>query len=59
MHKIVVGDWRDNEKDPMQVVSGAMGKEKVHYEAPEADRLEKEMKLFLKWFNSDISIDTV
>jgi len=59
MHKIVVGDWRDNEKGPMQVVSGAMGKEKVHYEAPEANRLEKEMKSFLKWFNSDISIDTV
>jgi Fic family protein len=59
MHKIVVGNWRDNEKGPMQVVSGAMGKEKVHYEAPEADRLEKEMKLFLKWFNSDISLDTV
>jgi Fic family protein len=59
MHKIVVGDWRDNEKGPMQVVSGAMGKERVHYEAPEADRLEKEMKSFLKWFNSNISIDTV
>ena len=59
MHKIIVGDWRDNEKGPMQVVSGAMGKENVHYEAPEANRLEKEMKLFLKWFNANNSIDAV
>ncbi|MFI5151576.1 MAG: Fic family protein [Bacteroidia bacterium] len=59
MHKITVGSWRDNEKGPMQVVSGAMGKEKVHYEAPEATRLKKEMKLFLDWFNADNSVDAV
>jgi len=59
MHKIVVGNWRDNEKGPMQVVSGAMGKEKIHYEAPESKRLKKEMKLFLKWFNSNNNIDAV
>lgn len=59
MHKITVGNWRNNEKGPMQVVSGAMGKEKVHYEAPQSDRLQKEMKLFLKWFNSADSIDAV
>ncbi len=58
-HKIVVGNWRDNEKGPMQVVSGAMGKEKIHYEAPEATRLKKEMKLFLDWFNSNNSLDAV
>ena len=58
-HKIVVGNWRDNQRGPMQVVSGAMGKEKVHYEAPEANRLKKEMKLFLNWFNSNNSLDPV
>lgn len=58
-HKIVVGNWRDSKKGPMQVVSGAMGKEKVHYEAPEATRLKKEMKLFLDWFNSNNSLDAV
>lgn len=59
MYKIVVGNWRDNEKGPMQVVSGSMGKEKVHYEAPESNRLKKEMKVFLDWFNADNSLDPV
>lgn len=59
LYKITVGDWRDNEKGPMQVVSGAMGKEKVHFEAPEAKRLEKEMKLFLKWLNKKDDLDAV
>ena len=59
MHKIIVGNWRDSEKGPMQVVSGAMGKEKIHYEAPDADRLENEMRLFLKWLNTNTSIDLV
>lgn len=58
MTKIVVGNWRDNSKDdPMQVVSGAMGKEKVHYQAPDSEKLGKEMKLFLDWFNSDQNLD--
>jgi Fic family protein len=60
MHKIVVGAWRDNKNDdPMQVVSGAMGKEKVHFEAPEADRLSTEMNQFITWFNEDSSMDAV
>lgn len=60
MHKIVVGAWRDNKKDdPMQVVSGVMGKEKVHYEAPDADRLPTEMKTFINWFNENANIDAV
>ena len=46
MYKITVGNWRNNKNGPMQVVSGAMGKERVHYEAPDAKRLEQEMKLF-------------
>jgi Fic family protein len=43
----------------MQVVSGAMGKEKVHFEAPEADRLEEEMRQFISWFNEDKHMDPV
>ncbi len=43
----------------MQVVSGPIGKEKVHFEAPDADRLEKEMHAFLKWFGNNDDIDPV
>jgi Fic family protein len=59
MNKIRVGDWRGDQLGPMQVVSGAMGKEKVHYTAPEASRLEKEMHQFIKWFNTDKSMEPV
>jgi len=52
MRKIVVGRWRDNtDDDPMQVVSGAMGKEKVHFEAPPSNVMQKEMSGFISWFN--------
>ena len=50
--KIIVGDWRDDSTGPMQVVSGPMGKEKVHYEAPSANNLEEEMHKFLTWFET-------
>lgn len=59
MHKITVGHWRKNDKGPMQVVSGPMGKARVHYEAPDSDRLDKEMKLFLGWFNANNQTDPV
>ena len=60
MHKIVVGAWRDNlPHDPMQVVSGAAGKEKIHYQAPAAELLPDEMKKFLHWFNTADNIDPV
>ena len=59
MHKITVGEWRGDEHGPMQVVSGAMGKEKVHYTAPEASRLEEEMKRFIEWFNTDKNMEPV
>jgi Fic family protein len=60
MHKIVVGAWRDNTSDdPMQVVSGPMGKEKIHYEAPRAELLPDEMNKFLNWFNEISSMDPV
>lgn len=52
MRKIVVGAWRDDAKGPMQVVSGPGGKEKVHYEAPAAARLDQEMSTFLTWANN-------
>ncbi len=55
-HKIQVGTWR---KGQMQVVSGPIGKEKVHFEAPSADRVEGEMKQFLKWYNEDTEQDFV
>jgi Fic family protein len=49
MHKIKVGGWRES-KEPMRVISGPIGREKVHYEAPPSVALDKEMDLFLKWF---------
>jgi Fic family protein len=51
LSKIVVGDWRCD-KEPMQVVSGPIGKERVHYEAPPADTVAGEVKKFLTWFRS-------
>lgn len=53
MSRIVVGDWRTQQSGPMQVVSGPIGRERVHYEAPAADRLENEMQAFLGWLNGD------
>ncbi|MEL6987760.1 MAG: Fic family protein [Bacteroidota bacterium] len=53
MFKITVADWRTDEKGPMQIVSGPMGKEKVHYTAPEASLLSREMDQFLNWFNTN------
>jgi Fic family protein len=57
--KITVAAWRPNEAGPMQVVSGPMGHERVHYEAPTADRLPSEMKRFLAWFNGTQPMDMV
>lgn len=48
---LTVGYWRKHSGDPMQVVSGPMGKEKVHYEAPDASVVKAEMKRFMQWFN--------
>lgn len=59
MFTIITGKWRDNDKGPMQVVSGPIGRETVHFEAPDADRLEKEMTSFLQWFNQTSNIDPV
>ncbi len=59
IRKITVGAWRPAEADPMQVVSGNLGHEKVHFEAPAASRLDHEMRTFLEWFNTPSSIDPV
>lgn len=59
IYKIEVGQFRSDSLGPMQVVSGALGKEKVHYQAPDANVLEKEMTLFINWFNNQNNIDPV
>ena len=53
MSAILVGQWRDDAHGPMQVVSGPIGKERVHYEAPAAGRLPKEMAGFFTWFEKE------
>ena len=57
--KIRVGQWRDDAQGPMQVASGPVHRQKVHYEAPPAHRLEAEMRDFLNWFNVDNQDDPV
>lgn len=59
LYKITVAEWRIDSTGPMQVVSGAIGKEKVHFEAPDATLVENEMNLFLEWFNNNTAIDLV
>ncbi len=59
LYRILTGSWRDDSTGPMQVVSGALGKEKVHYQAIPASKIEHEMKLFLDWFNLNEENDPV
>lgn len=59
MYKIQVAEWRKDTTGPMQVVSGAMGKEKVHYQAPSSDRIEGEMSQFFQWVEAEGMIDPV
>jgi Fic family protein len=59
MHRITVGDWRTIDTGPMEVVSGPIGHETIHFEAPSADRLENEMQAFLAWFSNGSDIDLV
>ena len=59
MTKIRAGSWRDDGTGPMQVVSGPIGKEHVHFQAPAAKRLDAEMQAFLDWFNGNADIDPV
>ncbi len=59
MYKIDVGAWRTGDKGPMQVISGPLGKEKVHFEAPEALLVDNNMADFLLWFNQKQTLDPV
>ena len=59
MRRITVGAWRPADIGAMQVVSGPMGRERVHFEAPTADRLEREVSAFLGWFEAANGIDPV
>jgi Fic family protein len=59
MSRIAVGEWRDDSKGPMQVVSGPIDRERVHYQAPAAKRLYREMRVFLDWFNNGDETDPV
>ena len=60
MHRIAVGRYRDNTtEDPIQVVSGPMGKEKVHFQAPDSDVLQHEMTNLLDWLNANQKLDVV
>jgi len=59
MYKIITGQWRDDDKGPMQVVSGPLGRERVHFEAPDAAQIESEMAQFIDWFNSSTALDPV
>jgi Fic family protein len=59
IERIRVGEWRDDAGGPMQVVSGAMGRERVHYQAPPAAALDEHMQAFCDWFNSPPRTDPV
>jgi len=59
MHHIAVGAWRDDRSSAMQVVSGPAGRERVHFEAPAAGRLDTEMTRFIDWLNGDTVMEPV
>lgn len=59
MRRITVGAWRPADAGPMQVVSGPIGRERVHFEAPDAGRLAGEIVSFLEWFNAPLPMDPV
>lgn len=56
---LTVGDWRTVDSGPMQVVSGRIGREHVHFEAPHAERLDTEIAAFLNWFNMPSTVDPI
>ena len=59
LRRITTGGWRDDAGGPMQVLSGPIGRERVHFEAPPAARVDQEMQGFLAWFNAPSEIDEV
>ncbi len=59
LRRIRVGAWRDDAEGPMEVRSGPVGRERVHFQAPPAERVETEMAAFLKWFNEPPKLDGI
>ena len=59
LKQIRVAAWRDDAEEPMQVVSGALGREKLHFIAPPATKLESEMTRFLSWYEQEDGTDLV
>jgi Fic family protein len=59
MNKIVVGAWRNDSSGPMEVVSGPIDKERVHYQAPAASLVDGEMYRFIEWANESDGVDPV
>jgi Fic family protein len=58
--KLVIGQWRTNTvENPMQVVSGPIGRERIHFRAPDSALIEKEMSMFLDWFNSENELNPI
>jgi Fic family protein len=57
LQRIRAGAWRDDSAGPMQIVSGPVGGQRVHYEAPPAQRVAREMERFLEWFNSGPALE--
>jgi Fic family protein len=57
--RLIIGAWRDDREGPMQVVSGSIGRERVHYQAPPAERVDAEMQRFLTWFNDGAPLDWI
>ena len=56
MRKLRAAAWRDDSTGPMQVVSGPVGRERVHFEGPAAERVDREMSVFLQWFNGSAGV---
>jgi Fic family protein len=56
LHRIRVGGWRQDAEGPMQVVSGALGRQRVHFQAPPAERLEAEMERLLRWAGTEDAV---
>lgn len=59
LHAITLGGWRTDTAGPMQVVSGSVGRQRIHYQAPPASRVEAEMEAFLEWVNGPPALDGI
>lgn len=57
IRRITVGDWRKDAAEPMQVISGPLGREKIHFQAPHHERLVAEMTRLISWFNASCKLD--